>query len=376
MSNQYRIVIFDKFCPELKIKWDDFRQVSFNTPFQSFSLLVLWYNTIATKYYNISPCIVLIYYDDSLLAIFPLCIIKYTFRINVLEWLGGHQADYMAPLISNVWHDNTHDINIIWEKVINKIPDFDVIHLQKQPEYINDVYNPMIQIMDNVKYTSSYSSTLESDWEYYKKNRIKKRILSDSNRQIRRLSEIGEIKFEVITDEIKKNNLIDNMITQKRRRYRETSKWDMFSLEGYREFYHKCLQLKDDQIEIHCSALLVNGTMIATHFGLVSKGTFYYLMPSYEGNEWIKYSSGRILLIKLLEWSINNKLSSFDFTIGGENYKSYWCNKELSMFEQLENKTYLGMFYLFITRLKHSINKNERIKNLINKFRNIILDIN
>ena len=91
-------------------------------------------------------------------------------------------------------------------------------------------------------------------------------------------------------------------------------------------------------------------------------------MPAHS-EDWAKYSPGRILLTELLIWSIEKKLSTFDFTIGAEIYKKVWCDKEEKLYETFFYKSFKGMLFLtFIKRL-------ESLKNLIKKSNSISIVI-
>ena len=151
--------------------------------------------------------------------------------------------------------------------------------------------------------------------------------------------------------------LISKMIVQKSRRYRDTGVWDMLSVPEHKTFFEKLVNIPDDQLHIHCSAFLVGEKVVATHVGIIEKDTFYYLMPAHEGGDWEKYSPGRLLLEHLMEWSIQNKLKVFDFTVGGEQYKKDWCDTETKLFETLEAVTFKGKIYTFTHRTKYYIKK-------------------
>ena len=46
-------------------------------------------------------------------------------------------------------------------------------------------------------------------------------------------------------------------------------------------------------------------------------------MPTF-ATEWKSYSPGRLLLEYLIQWSIEQRLKVFDFTVGDEEYKKEW----------------------------------------------------
>ena len=96
---------------------------------------------------------------------------------------------------------------------------------------------------------------------------------------------------------------------------------------------------------------------VTTHVGIVDESTFYYLMPAHEGGEWEKYSPGRLLLLELLKWSINNGLKFFDFTVDGEAYKKDWCNREIDLFEVRLAVSPRGWLYLSFLKTKSVFKK-------------------
>lgn len=96
---------------------------------------------------------------------------------------------------------------------------------------------------------------------------------------------------------------------------------------------------------VHLSALKVNDVPVATHWGLVAGKRFYYLMPAYEGGEWDRLSTGRLLLEHLLEWSFLNGIQFFDFGVGDEEYKNLFCDQERQLYEIIIPVTTRGRMF-------------------------------
>jgi len=96
-------------------------------------------------------------------------------------------------------------------------------------------------------------------------------------------------------------------------------------------------------------------------------------MPTYEGGELSKYSAGRILLTKLLDYYFGKAIKIFDFTIGSEEYKKDWCNSEMKLYRLIVPITIKG--YLFSKCLKITF-KFKNIKALKEVVHNARLFIN
>ena len=84
------------------------------------------------------------------------------------------------------------------------------------------------------------------------------------------------------------------------------------------------------------------------------------------------FSPGRLLLIKLLKWSIINKLSIYDFTIGGEAYKKIWCNKDENLYFSLKSITLKGKIYSTLLFWKFYIKKSTILLRIARKIKSYV----
>jgi len=358
------IKVYSEFNGKLENIWKNFEEQAIMTPFQSWAWLAHWYETVGDPLFTVTPQVVHIYDHEETIAIIPLSIRK-RFGAKLLEWMGGINTDYMGPLIHPDFKEK-NGINDLWPSIINKLKKYDIIHFEKQMESTKAF---LCQIGVEYKIDqklNAYNVNLPANWDTYF-NGLKKNLRSDSRRQQRRLKEIGTLEFVCANNFKDKNEIIKTMITQKRRRYQETGVSDFLALEEYRKFYKGLASIQSEKLNIHCSSLILDGTKVATHVGFVDKTTFFYLMPTYEGGEWEKYSPGRLLLIELFNWAINNNLKFFDFTIGGEAYKKDWCNIETGLYDIRRVVAPIGIFYILIIGIK-SILKSTQIFSKTIKF--------
>jgi len=357
--------LYESFTPELKRTWKKFEKLAFSTPFQSYEWLFHWYSFVGEPFLSIKPQVILLWKGKTLLAIFPFGISR-SYGIKVLKWLGGYQADYMGPLLSRKWVDV--DFKKVKDLMNTTISRYDVMHLEKQKQIIGNIKNPFLSNFPSYKNLDTYKVRLEESWELHSNKKVKKKIRLDSLRQYRRLSKIGKIKFMIAQDSHDKKIIIESMISQKSRRYKEIGAWNMFKIPEYQNLYMGLIDISENQFNLHCSALLVGDKIVATHVGIYNNEVFYYLMPSYESGGWEKYSPGRLLLERLLEWSINNKLKWFDFTCGGEEYKKNWCDIKSELYETFKAKSAFGILYLSIrSKINHLKNLYIYLKILFQK---------
>ena len=196
--------------------------------------------------------------------------------------------------------------------------------------------------------------------------------MSQTRRKRKRLSELGNLRFIIAENKSEIGKITNTTIKQKSRRYRETGVFDIFKIKEYRNFYRKLNQDLGFLGKVHVSALYLDEKIISTHWGFISSDCFYYIMPTYEGESFIKFSPGRLLLENLIKWSIEKGIRVFDFTIRNEDYKYRWGNYVITLSESVNPVTIKGVIYSLFLKLKYKIKKMTLVANIAKKIYNLI----
>ena len=139
-------------------------------------------------------------------------------------------------------------------------------------------------------------------------------------------------------------------------------------------FYKKIEEKKIQSLQTHLSCLTLDGEIISIHWGVIYKKRFYYLLLSIKEGEFSRYSPGRLLISLLIRWSISKKLKTFDFTLGDENYKKSWSNKNSYLFNYVESKSLNGFNFFLLIKLKLFLKQIDK-KNYLRKIASIIKKI-
>lgn len=338
------IEIHSRFDDALKHAWCDLEGVAELFGFQTHDWLKHWYRLIGKPLYGIQIQIVILHQEGKIAAIFPLGI-RTVATIRILEWLGGVQTDYHAPILSSSWSLSKSQFVSCWEEILRRLPLVDVVHLRRQPLMIGNLGNPF-QTLDNSLYDGeSFFLDLPESYEMLCKRSAVKRILSDSRRQRRRLADFGRVEFSINTGSQISTTVVRELINMKRQRYKEQRSVDQLKHNSVRQFYEEFKTNVGDDGKVYIGALKVGAEIVAAHWGIVYRDRFYYLIPAFKGGKWKKYSVGRLLLESLLEWSINQGLKIFDFTIGAEEYKRTWCDSKVTLFQTIKCVSWKGEIY-------------------------------
>lgn len=353
-----KVIVFNDFSEELQYYWKSLER--FNSDlyvFQSFDWNFYWYNKIG-KYTNvIIHIVVIIDKDEKPIMLIPLSLKRY-FVISVLSFLGDRQHDYNNILFFQSDNSVGPSFNDLWNFAFRYFPKFDFLYLNKIP--CNSFY-VRSNIITNSLFThesnKAHFTMLPSDFETLVQSKKRKKIKADIHRQIRRLSELGKLTFEIIDDAATCTDLMKFLIEQKRERFKSTSVPDSLDKEYLREFYYDIFHDDPLKYKCHFSILKLDNEVLAYHWGITDNNVFYYLMPTFNSN-YSNYSPGKILIYKLLSWSIENNFKIFDFTIGSEEYKNDWADNYMIIYEYTYVRTPLGylasVFFQTFAKIRHN----------------------
>jgi len=366
----YKVIIFSKFDKELSLIWKALEKECDHYVFQSYDWLANWYKTIGISNYNILPKIIVVSKNSIPIALLPLGIRK-SLGARVLEFLGGDQSDYNAPLILPKYSTLRKSKNI-WEIIKDQLPVHDIQSFSNLPSKINQSDNTIIHLWKCRYVYDSHYCSLPKTWKSYCDN-ISSKILNDSKRQFRRLEKKGNLEFLIASNNDEYNFFISSMFKQKRKRYQKTGAIDILSVEATRLFYKEFYKFLNFKKLIHLSVLRLNNEIIATHWGITYKKRFYFLLPTYADGEWSKYSAGRLLQQKLIEWAINNNFEIFDFTIGNEAYKKSWCNHSMEIFSSERLVSIFGIIFIMNSYISRYLKSNRTSRKLLMKINKFIM---
>lgn len=144
-------------------------------------------------------------------------------------------------------------------------------------------------------------------------------------RHCNRLERIGKIEFRIIREESDLPGALDTLYRQHISRYRDKGECSLFENALCRVFYEDLARALINTGWLHFSQLLLDGNVIATHFGFEYDGVLTWYKPTFD-LAYRHYSPGTVLIKNLIEYAENNHLKTLDFTIGDEDFKNRFSN--------------------------------------------------
>ncbi len=320
--------------------------------------------------------------DGRLVYILPLGI-RRKLGSRVVGWLGGAQADYHGGLFdAGYLHRLAGDggaVDGLVRGVVAAIGGADVLHLTRMPADMRGTPNPFLRLQSYPNANGAHSTRLEPDWDtYYKSRRGKGWRRTDRSKE-RQLAGHGDVSFVIAGDPAAADAILDALFEQKREGLARIGVDDMFAgVVG--DFYRTLARssLTPDSV-VQLAALYCGDRIAAANFGLVFAGTFYYVLHSYDLGTFAAYSPGRQLMYRLMQWSFENRIARFDFTIGDEAYKDNWCEVPMELVDAATALTPAGTVTSTGLRLfqgaKRAVKTNETMWSAVVGARKALLDL-
>lgn len=355
---------------EVRAAWQELAARSRCYVFQTYELVSIWYETIG-MIERIDPFIVCVTDSDGRTR----CILPLGIRrrrgCRLLVFLGGGTIDYNAPLCDPEFaaaYDG-EQINRLWDAILANLPRVDIVRLNRMPETLPGMPNPMIRERHTRlgPEAAHSASPLPASCAAFVAQRNAK-YFGDTRRQRRRLEGLGPLTFDTASSGREAAEIIDTVLRQKRRHREE------IGMPGWKphveRFYHTLCGTTIAGGQLLVSRLRVGDETVATNLGVIHHSRFYGLVMAYEGGNWARYSPGRILLQFLVEWSISRGLETFDFTVGDEGYKRFWADSTLKLYESFYACTLRGACFMTVLRLKEAARRSPWLQSRMRVLRN------
>ena len=353
----------------LETAWRQFEAAAVGHVFQTYGFVSAWCAHIAPAE-GIEPVFVTGATEDGrLLYLLPLGI-RRKLGSRTVEWLGGDQADYLGGLFDADYlarlSANRTAFDAFVAGFVEAIGGADLLHFTKMPADYRGTPNPFLQAKTYPNANGAHATRLEPDWDTYYKSRRKSGWRRTDRSKERQLAELGDLSFVIADDAARLDEILDTLFDQKREGLARIGVDDMFAPPGVRDFYR---QLAHDSLadkgSAQISALYCGDRIAAANYGLIFGDTYYYVLHSYDLDAFADKSPGRQLMYRLMQWSFDNGLTLFDFTIGDEAYKDKWCEVSLDLVDAAmpltaKGNVSSGAFRLW-ERTKRQIKNNETL---------------
>ena len=316
---------------ELRSDWETFEKTALSTPFQSYTWLSTWYDKVGKPAGEEPVIMVLRDGQQQLMMLMPLSRV-HTPVGNMLVDMGQPVCDYHAPLYAPRFLEvlDAGTMGQVWDFILEALPDADLVSLAKQPVAIGKTPNPMAWVCTKPYFTpNSYQMSLTGydDWHDLLSTKRSGKARSRMNGKRNKLAKLGEIGFRAVTEPSERANLARKLLAMKTKDLARTGKNSIFTDRRVHDFIAAVSGKHGENDNIVMHVLTCNAEDVALTYSLNWQHTIYYYIASYERGPYERSSPGALALCRVFEWCLDEKIKTFDFTIGDEGYKLEWSDR-------------------------------------------------
>ena len=156
------------------------------------------------------------------------------------------------------------------------------------------------------------------------------KFFKDKERARRSLeTEFGPIRVE---RGLRDPKMLDDLIALKQDQYRRTGRHDVFACGWTRDLLHALMAHPGPDFGASMAGLWAGDRLCAVEFSLHAGAHYHFWFPAYVP-ELARCSPGILLTVDTMQQAGAEGFRVFDFGFGGEHYKKYFCNDEISVRE-------------------------------------------
>ena len=230
--------------------------------------------------------------------------------LRFLEIPDFSVSDYNSPIISRSIVADKARVAEVWDTAMRALPASDVLYLQKIPQILSDVLNPLVDL-------KGFRPECYSSWQLALPENLteleQKTLSSATRRQIRRrtrpLEETGALSYIAPNSEAEKKALFDVLRQQRQSRFAALGRNNILASPAHSGFYDLILQSRFDPEVLTVHGLKVGDETIATAFGLYWQKRFYLLMSTMASGNWLEVSPGMVMIWKLIAHICTRKVA-------------------------------------------------------------------
>lgn len=319
--------------------------------FQCAEVVTLQCDAFASVHKSEPLLVAILNSNDEPLVLLPLCIehchdpSSAVMNVRILKFLEGGLSDYNAPVIFPATADwDTRTVRKVWGGLRKALPAFDIAVFEKMPEHVGDLPNPL-RLLRTMAREQRSGHTIDLAGSG---GTLAKQLLDDRRmeRKVRKLSEIGQLTFEMARTPEQYDVFMDALFRQKNRRDLELRGREPLKAPFYRAYLSMARRHLYPSGPVCLFALRHNNVIVATAFCEASGQRLISLTSSFEGGEWRKYSLGHILKHKIVQWCLTEGISVMDLGGGDEKWKDDYHTVAVALYRIVISSSIRGAVFL------------------------------
>ena len=350
-----KLTVFEDL-DEARDIWSRLQDAGVCSYFQMHQWLSAWQDHVGQPMAVRPRVVVVSNSDDEPLALLPLGL-QVTRVGTALRWLGGETSAYLGPVlrVPALANFDMQTLDRIFDALPGHGVQADYVDLDRQPAMFGEHCNPFANYRSEPNGMQCHITRLAGDWAtYYAEKRSSRTRHKDRNR-LRQLERHGDVAFEIASSPADINALMDRLILEKSRQFRKLGVKNVFETDGVASLFRDVAlgSLGDGSVRLF--AITLNGDPIAISYNVIHRSEIHGVFLCYADNAVTRLGPGTLLLHRVFAWCFANGITSFDFSLGDQDYKRQWCETTNPLYRSLWPITRKGAMHVQSIRAARSL---------------------
>lgn len=294
---------------------------------------------------------------------------------RIARFMGGKHANGNFPATDPTWHHNADDVFKLVDAIAKTRPDIDIVALERLLGDFDGMPNPLLALPHAPGPNVALAVNLDGGFDAVLDRASGKRKRKKNRSQTRKYDAVGGARCIQAATPAETDAMLDAFFAMKEQRFRAMGITDVFAAPEVRVFFKRlfaeALQSTPPPFVLHgleaagkfraVTGASRAGSRLVCEFGAIADDELAYISP------------GDYLFFDNIAEASRQGFETYDFSVGDEPYKRFWCDLEIRHADVTLPLTAKGSALALglraTARLKAFVKGNPLIWRFVRKFR-------
>ena len=242
---------------------------------------------------------------------------------RILEYANFGVVDHVSAVIDRDFFDPLLGWSGLAGAVEDTLGAYDLVwikHVREQELWLKAFFGDHVEAREAGFCT--YATELGDNLTAWKQSKLSANRRSDLKRKRAKLAKAGKMRFQLLSAPDEMEKAFEFLRKMRADRFADAEGKDFLQDPLFFDFYNWIGRDYGEQGYAVMACLYLDGAIAAAAFGIKDRGTYKFLLPGADYENFGRYSPGKVLIDHMIESLIEKDITTFDFSVGDEEYKA------------------------------------------------------